>query len=116
MASPAGSHEDLKLEHSRSGEVSNSSSNKKKFSTYIGPKIFFYYKTKMAARHVNLVCRSFNFKNYFTIDRIGMRGGLALFWSSAVEVNIISYNSYHIDTVVHNESGLVWRCTGSMSI
>lgn len=64
----------------------------------------------MAARHVNLVCRSLNFENCFAIYRIRM-GGLALFWRSVVKVNITSYSSHHRDAVVHNESGLVWKCT-----
>lgn len=46
MASPAGSHEDLKLERSKSEEVSNASSNKKKFSTCIGPKFFSTVKQR----------------------------------------------------------------------
>lgn len=46
------------------------------------------------------------------VDREGMGGGLALFWNSNVNVNIKSYSSHHIDAVVQNESGKLWRCTG----
>lgn len=42
------------------------------------------------------------------MHRIG--GGLALFWNSNVNVNITSYSAHHIDAVVCNEWGRVWRC------
>ncbi|KAH9722974.1 hypothetical protein KPL70_006924 [Citrus sinensis] len=41
-----------------------------------------------------------------------MGGGLALFWSSDVDVTIKSYSSHHIDAIVQNQSGKKWRCTG----
>lgn len=72
----------------------------------------------MKAQQVNVECRNFNFENRFVIDKNRMGGGLALFWNSGVNVNsdvnvtITSYSSHHIDAVVHNESGKVWRYTG----
>lgn len=41
-----------------------------------------------------------------------MGGGLALFWSSEVDVQVKSYSPYHIDAVVYNKGGKAWRCTG----
>ncbi|KAH9732412.1 putative reverse transcriptase/RNA-dependent DNA polymerase [Citrus sinensis] len=41
-----------------------------------------------------------------------MGGGLALFWSSDVDVTIKSYSSHHIDAIVRNQNGKIWRCTG----
>ncbi|KAH9792802.1 reverse transcriptase domain-containing protein [Citrus sinensis] len=41
-----------------------------------------------------------------------MGGGLALFWSSGVNVSIKSFSSHHIDAVVQNPGGQMWRCTG----
>lgn len=76
------------------------------------PNIFFCYKTKLLAKQVNLEGRQCNFKICFSVDRNGMGGGLTLFWSSDVNVEIKSYSSHHIDAFVYNESGKVWRCTG----
>lgn len=41
-----------------------------------------------------------------------MGRGLALFWNAKDKVEIKSYSKYHIDALVHNDSGKVWRCTG----
>lgn len=59
----------------------------------------------MKAEQVKLISRSFNFEHCFVVNRNGMGGGLALFWSSDVNLNITSYSAHHIDAVVHNESG-----------
>ncbi|KAH9685373.1 reverse transcriptase domain-containing protein [Citrus sinensis] len=66
----------------------------------------------MTARQVDATCGSFNFENRFVVDRNGMGGGLALFWSSDVNVTIKSYSSHHIDAIVQNQNGKIWRCTG----
>lgn len=58
-----------------------------------------------------MIYKSFNFANCFVVDRNGLGGGLALLWGADVNVNITSYNPYHIDAVVSSECGLVWRCT-----
>ncbi|KAH9735301.1 polyubiquitin 3 [Citrus sinensis] len=42
----------------------------------------------------------------------GMSGGLAMLWSSDVTVDIKSYSFHHVNAVVHNENGSLWRCTG----
>lgn len=66
----------------------------------------------MKAKQVSAVSRKFNFENCFGVDSNGMGGGLALFWNADVNVEIKSFSPHHIDAVVHNESGKVWRCTG----
>lgn len=76
------------------------------------PQIFFCCETNMKAQQIYVDCRNFNFKNLLVVDRHEMGGGLALFWSSEVNVTITFYSSHHIDAVEYNDSGKVWRCTG----
>lgn len=76
------------------------------------PDIFFCCETKMRAKQVSLESRHFNFENCFAVDRNGLGGGLALFWTSNVEVEIKSYSLHHIDALVKTGNGKVWRCTG----
>ena len=45
------------------------------------------------------------------VDRMSLGGGLALFWSSGVNVSIKSFNFHYIDVVAQNPGGKVWRCT-----
>lgn len=66
----------------------------------------------MLAKRVNVEGRPFNFENCFTMDMNGIGGGLALFCSSEVNVEIKSFSSHNIDAIVYNESGKVWRCIG----
>lgn len=80
------------------------------------PNILFCCETKLLAKQVNLEGRQFNLKFFFSVDINGIGGGLTLFWSSDVNVEIKSYSSHHIDAVVYNESGKVWRCTRFMVI
>ncbi|KAH9668523.1 reverse transcriptase domain-containing protein [Citrus sinensis] len=56
--------------------------------------------------------KNFNFEYCFVVDRDGMGGGLALFWNAKDKVEIKSFSKHHIDTLVHNDNGKVWRCTG----
>lgn len=41
-----------------------------------------------------------------------MRCGLAMLWSSDVEVNIVSYNNHHIDVYFTRQKRMKLRCTG----
>jgi hypothetical protein len=41
----------------------------------------------------------------------GKGGGLALFWSEEINVNIVSFGNHHIDVRIFNTDGLTWRCT-----
>ena len=66
----------------------------------------------MLAKQDYVEGRKFNFEYCFTVDRDGMGGGLALFWNAKDKVEINSFSKHHIDALVHNGSGKVWRCTG----
>lgn len=37
------------------------------------------------------------------VDQIGLKGGLALLWRNDVNLQIISFSSSHIDTVIFHE-------------
>ena len=50
--------------------------------------------------------------NPFAVDRIGKSGGLALIWSSDIDVRITSYSRHHINMQVQRADGKLWRCTG----
>jgi hypothetical protein len=43
---------------------------------------------------------------------MGYSEGLALFWKRDVNVTIKSISKYHIDALVKEEDGCVWRLTG----
>ena len=61
---------------------------------------------------VKEVCRRLKLDNSFAVDRIGKSGGLALIWSSDINVRITSYSRHHIDMQVQKAYGKLWKCTG----
>lgn len=55
----------------------------------------------------------FGFANGLIVPSKGRRGGVALFWTREVNLDINSYLGNHIDTIVReNECNSKWRITG----
>ena len=50
--------------------------------------------------------------NIVVKDSEGTRGGLALFWKKEVNLRVLSWSRYHIDTMIKEEDGSAWRFTG----
>ena len=46
------------------------------------------------------------------VDCVGRSGGLCLFWSDRVAVDLLSYTRDHIDVKVRSHSLIDWRLTG----
>jgi hypothetical protein len=52
------------------------------------------------------------FNNCLVVDGEGKGGGLALFWSDEIKLDILSYGLHHIDTIVWDDSHHAgWRGT-----
>ncbi|XP_071722765.1 uncharacterized protein [Rutidosis leptorrhynchoides] len=49
-----------------------------------------------------------NMSGCFGVDRDGLSGGLALFWTDEVSISLLSFSKHHIDVIVDND----WRYTG----
>lgn len=76
------------------------------------PQIMFLCETKLLSGQMHDRGKALKFENYLAVSRNGLSGGLALLWNSEVVVDIKSYSRYHIDAVVHGDSGSYWRCIG----
>ena len=50
--------------------------------------------------------------NLVTVDSNKSSGGLALFWKRGVDVGVKSLSEYHIDSIIKEDDGLLWRFTG----
>ena len=48
----------------------------------------------------------------FVVDRVGNSGGLCLFWKEGIDVSLLSYSRFHIDTIVESHNDMKWRLTG----
>ena len=72
----------------------------------------FLVETKCCERQIDPYRRKLGFKNCFVVDRIGLGGGLALFWDEKVSIKIMSFSRFHIDCEVEDEDSKQWRFTG----
>jgi hypothetical protein len=76
--------------------------------------LLFVMETKICKKRVEKLSSTFGFAGGFAVDSDGLSGGIGLFWSSAVVVDLKSFNNHHIDVVVTfaDGSGSPWRFTG----
>ncbi|XP_031106146.1 uncharacterized protein LOC116010776 [Ipomoea triloba] len=51
------------------------------------------------------------YEGLFCVDRVGLSGGLALFWRDSGMASLLSYLNNHIDVEVHLPGKPVWRLT-----
>lgn len=52
------------------------------------------------------------YKSCLAVSKEGRSGGLALLWNASIEVSISSFSRNHIDALVQDDNGRVWRFTG----
>jgi hypothetical protein len=64
-------------------------------------------ETKIEGKRVEKLASTFGFAGGFAVSSTGLSGGIGIFWSSAVTVELESFNAHHIDVVVQDKDGLV---------
>jgi hypothetical protein len=52
------------------------------------------------------------FTTKLVVDRIWNNGDLCLFWMDTVDISLLSYSWFHIDTLVVSNKNKRWRLTG----
>ena len=62
------------------------------------PDFMFLLETKNSSDHVKKFQSSLGYDHFFLVDPVGLSGGLALFWRSKYEVEVLSASSRIIDT------------------
>ena len=76
------------------------------------PSIMFLMETRLELRHLEFLHVRLGMRGCLGVDRHGFGGGLALLWSSSIDIHIQSFSNHHIDADVIQEDGLRWRATG----
>lgn len=61
------------------------------------PYLVFLVETKVKHKRMEKIKFSLGFSNGLIVPSRGRSGGLALFWSTDVNLEIKSYSQYHID-------------------
>ena len=64
------------------------------------PDFLFLLETKNSRDHVRKFQSSLGYDHFYLVDPVGLSGGLALFWRSTYEVEVLSPSNRIIDTQV----------------
>lgn len=76
------------------------------------PAILFLSETIVLTNKIEEFKYLLGYDSCFDVDRVGRSGGLAMFWHSTVNCQIVNYSNNHISLdVIDNDLG-VWRLTG----
>lgn len=73
------------------------------------PSVLFLIETKMNSYRLNKIRRQCGFCKGFSVDPIGVAGGLSLWWKPWIEVNILSWNKNWIDTIIRSDAEQTYR-------
>ncbi|KAL5744090.1 hypothetical protein ACOSQ2_027206 [Xanthoceras sorbifolium] len=76
------------------------------------PNFVFLSETLLSHNRMELIRVHLGFSGKLVVDNVGRSGGISLFWSDDVVVNLISFSKWHVDVRVVGENNLSWRFTG----
>ncbi|XP_031090858.1 uncharacterized protein LOC115995850 [Ipomoea triloba] len=77
------------------------------------PVIFFLMETRLCSAAMEKIRVTLGFESLFTVDSVGLSGGLAIIWKKEVELDILSFSRNHIDASIKSEISISpWRFTG----
>uniref|UniRef100_A0A803PC18 Reverse transcriptase n=1 Tax=Cannabis sativa TaxID=3483 RepID=A0A803PC18_CANSA len=76
------------------------------------PGMIFLFETRLNEAAMERIRVVMGFDSCFVVAAKGKSGGLALLWKEPYEVSIKSFTVSHIDAIVENSLGFLWRFTG----
>src|SRR3954465_14165316 len=72
----------------------------REFTAKFTPALFSLSETQISKERAEASAGQLGFSNAFAVASSGKSGGLLICWNDNLEVQILSSNRYHIDTVV----------------
>ncbi|XP_074356357.1 uncharacterized protein LOC141696068 [Apium graveolens] len=75
------------------------------------PDFLFLSETISVSNKIEELSSRFGFSNYFSVDKKGRAGGLAIFWKHTMVCEIIESLQNHIDLIVSENNSVSWRLT-----
>ncbi|KAL5773581.1 hypothetical protein ACOSQ2_013505 [Xanthoceras sorbifolium] len=76
------------------------------------PDLVFLMETLSNKAHMEQFRLFLGFSGKLVVECVGRSGGLALFWSSQLDVSLLSFLLFHIDVSVSASGSSPWRFTG----
>ena len=83
----------------------------KEMSASHKPDILFSSETLVEGNKIELLAPKLGFCNFFSVDRQGRGGGLAVFWRRNVVCSVVDSSQNHIDIHVKEPNNGDWRLT-----
>lgn len=79
------------------------------------PDFLFLSETLADNNKVALLAPKLGFVNFYSVDKQGRGGGLAIFWSTELNCAVLDASNNHIDVQIRERSGVNWRLTCFMA-
>ena len=76
------------------------------------PDIVFLSETLCNHAWLEIIKIRLGFSGKLVVDKVGHSGGICLFWSDNVLVDLLGFSRHHIDVLVSSHNSLRWRFTG----
>jgi len=73
------------------------------------PNAIFLSETKVDSSRIESIRGEIKFDECFAVDRLGMRGGLVVFWKGPEIVTLIGYSQNHVNLEVVGTYSFQWR-------
>lgn len=75
------------------------------------PTFLFLSETLVEGNKIEVLSSKLGFSNYFSVDRQGRGGGLAVFWKHNVRCSVFDSSQNHIDVIMKESNSVSWRLT-----
>ena len=75
------------------------------------PKLVFLMETKVEKVVLDRIGRKIQFSNLFVVPRHNTGGGLALYWPADMNMDVQTFSTRHIDTIIDFGANDAWRFT-----
>ncbi|KAK3230421.1 hypothetical protein Dsin_002302 [Dipteronia sinensis] len=76
------------------------------------PDFMFLVEMKVTHSVLETMRVKLGFFGKLVVDCVGRSGGLCLFWTNFLKVDLLSFSRFHIDVQVNSHGGKIWRLTG----
>jgi hypothetical protein len=74
--------------------------------------ILFLSETLVYRNKIEKICYVLGFNSSFSVDRVRRSGGLAMFWHSSFNCQVLDYSQNHISIEIIDTDKGNWRLTG----
>lgn len=78
----------------------------------LNPKLMFLMETRCDHSKLEKLRLKLGYYGKLVVDCVGQSGGLCMFWSNDLVVELLTYSQAHIDVRIRQGDGSYWRFTG----